>query len=57
MSREEAQNIRKQEKKSRRVDHEDEHTCILCEGVIEYADHDTYFVTGYCRHCTEALKE
>lgn len=36
---------------------EAEHRCILCDVVIEIAEHDIYFVTGHCRHCHEALEE
>jgi hypothetical protein len=56
MGREEARIIEKQETHARAVN-DDEHHCILCEGVIEYSDHEVFFLTGYCRHCTEALEE
>jgi len=48
----EARVIEKQEPHAHAVN-DDEHRCILCDGVIEPADHDVYFLTGYCRHCYE----
>ena len=56
MSREEARIIEKQEHHAAAVN-DDEHRCILCEGVIEHADHEVYFATGWCRHCSQALEE
>ena len=56
MSREEARIILRQEPHSP-VANDDDFRCILCEGVIEHADHDVFYLTGYCRHCTEALDD
>jgi len=56
MSREEARIILRQEPHAL-VANDDDFRCILCEGAIEHADHEVYFVTGWCRHCHEALEE
>jgi hypothetical protein len=59
MSREEARIIEKQQRQARATRHpapQEDH-CILCEGVIEHADQEVFFATGWCRHCSEAMEK
>ena len=53
MGREEAKNIEEQLK---RPANDDDHRCILCEGVIEISEHEIFFATGRCRVCHETLE-
>jgi hypothetical protein len=34
----------------------EDHRCILCDVIIESAEHDVFFATGRCRVCHETLE-